>query len=116
MGLIGWNDLIPGMNHEIFSLHLTAEDLLDYYRGHAPLVVVTAESGRTIQFPAVHLRPLIQSNGIHGRFRITYDGEMKFQSLEAVSRSEVSYSTTHRQPRIDEGSTPNGPPHIDTYG
>ncbi len=72
------------MPEETFSLHLSEEDLLQYYRGTATRVSITADSGRVIQFPAVNLRTFISPMGIHGRFRIRFDSRNKFMDLTRI--------------------------------
>ena len=68
-----------------FSLAISAETYLQYYKGTVKAVVVQAEDGRRIQFPAASLKPFIQANGIHGRFRLIFDKNHKFQKLEKIS-------------------------------
>ncbi len=54
-----------------FSLDLSPEDYLRYYRGSAQSVLVQAEDGRRIRLPAANLRPFLLEDGIRGRFEIT---------------------------------------------
>lgn len=67
-----------------FSLAISAETYLQYYKGTVKAVVVQAEDGRRIQFPAESLKPFIQADGIHGRFRLIFDKNHKFQKLEKL--------------------------------
>ena len=68
-----------------FLLSISAETYLQYYKGTVKAVVVKAEDGRRIQFPAKSLIPFIQANGIHGRFRLIFDKNHKFRKLEKIS-------------------------------
>lgn len=68
-----------------FLLSISAETYLQYYKGTVKAVVVKAEDGRRIQFPAESLKPFIQANGIHGRFRLIFDKNHKFRKLEKIS-------------------------------
>lgn len=74
------------MQDVIFSIHLSPEKYLHYYKGSAKNIIVTAEDGRRIQFPASALQPFIKADGIHGRFRLIFDYQHKFQKLEQLSR------------------------------
>ena len=73
------------MQDVVFSLSITPEAYLQYYRGTAKAVIVQAEDGRRVQFPAESLKPYIQADGIHGRFRLVFDKNHKFQKLEKLS-------------------------------
>lgn len=72
------------MQGVIFSLAIAPEVYLQYYRGSARAVIVTAEDGRKIQFPANALQPFIRADGIHGRFRLLFDKNHKFLKLEKI--------------------------------
>lgn len=73
------------MQGVVFSLAIAPEAYLQYYRGTAKAVIVRAEDGRKIQFPAEYLKPYVQADGIHGRFRLVFDKSHKFQKLEKIS-------------------------------
>ncbi len=65
-----------------FTLHITAAELLRYYRGETGLVEVTAHDGRRIRFSAINLRPFVTLEGVHGRFVLRYDENQRLVSLE----------------------------------
>ncbi|MFO7602746.1 MAG: DUF2835 domain-containing protein [Gammaproteobacteria bacterium] len=65
-----------------FSLYLSAEQYLAYYRGYARQVSVLAEDGRRLEFPAEHLRPYLTHEGIRGRFSISFDTQHRFVALQ----------------------------------
>jgi len=73
------------MQDVIFSLSISSESYLKYYQGTVNAVIVRAEDGRKIQFPAEALRPFIKPNGIKGRFRLVYDQAHKFRKLEQLA-------------------------------
>ena len=47
-----------------FSLSISNEKYLQYYKGSAKAVVVTADDGRKIQFPASKLQRFVKHDGI----------------------------------------------------
>lgn len=65
-----------------FSISLTRDQALRYYQGHARFVIVRADNGQRVQFPAEHLRPFIGSDGVHGRFSIEFDSNNKLIGLK----------------------------------
>ena len=67
-----------------FSISLSAERYLQYYRGHARAVIVRSEDGRRIQLPAASLRPFVTAEGIVGRFELTLDENNKLIDIRRV--------------------------------
>ncbi len=65
-----------------FTLHISAHEYQQYYSGSVRNVVVSANDGRIIQFPANILRPFISHDGIHGEFVIEFDDSNKFVSIK----------------------------------
>jgi len=68
-----------------FSISLSAERYLQYYRGHARSVIIRSEDGRRIQLPAVNLRPFVTAEGIVGRFQLTLDENNKLMDIRRVN-------------------------------
>jgi uncharacterized protein DUF2835 len=68
-----------------FSLHISQEEVLRYYQGSANSVVVRAENGQRLQFPAEHIRPFIDQNGVQGTFSISYDNDNKLIGIKRLS-------------------------------
>lgn len=68
----------------VVDVHITAEEYQKYYRQPGTVVNVRARDGRRVQFPANILQPYITHEGVIGAFRIVFDDEGKFQSLEKV--------------------------------
>jgi hypothetical protein len=65
-------------------ISISAEEFLRLYEGSARDVFAISEDGRSIRFPARILQPYVLHDGIHGRFRIHFDAEHKFQSIERI--------------------------------
>ena len=56
-----------------FYLDIPKDEYLRNYSGSAHSVLVQAEDGRTVRFPAVNLRQFVTTEGVHGRFEMTLD-------------------------------------------
>lgn len=69
------------------QLNISASEFLAWYRGTARSVLARADSGQWVEFPASALQKFIHSEGIHGRFVLTYDDNHKFISLEQEKAS-----------------------------
>lgn len=67
-----------------FSLHLSADEYLQYYEGLAKFIQVRSRCGKTLQFPADKLRQFVLADGVHGHFVIRLDDKNKFISLNRV--------------------------------
>ncbi len=65
-----------------FTLRLPPEQLLQFYRGQASSVVARLDDGRTLQFPLSAIRRFVTPEGVHGRFRITFDEAQKLVGVE----------------------------------
>jgi hypothetical protein len=68
-----------------FRLTLTRDQAMLYYQGAAKAIVVTAENGQRIQFPAEHIRPFIDHLGVNGVFKIEFDANNKLLGLKRIS-------------------------------
>ena len=64
-----------------FMLNISAEKYHKYYQGSARFVLVTAEDGRSLKFPARELQRFVTHAGIRGRFEITFDDQFKLVQL-----------------------------------
>ena len=60
-----------------FTLSLSAEKYQSYYQGAAKTVIVTADDGRTLRFPANALQKFITHDGVAGRFEILFDDAIR---------------------------------------
>lgn len=72
------------MQKMTFSMHLSAEKYLQFYKGKAKDVIVKTEDGRTLKFPASRLQSFVGKDGITGRFEILFDDDFKIVSLQRV--------------------------------
>ncbi|OUR62295.1 hypothetical protein A9Q74_05480 [Colwellia sp. 39_35_sub15_T18] len=66
-----------------FSLKMTTKEFLPYYQGKAQTIVVTSNQGLRLQFPAMHIRSYLKSDGINGYFCLHTENN-KFLSLTEV--------------------------------
>lgn len=67
-----------------FSLHLSAEEYLQYYEGLAKAIQVRSFCGKTIQFPADKMREFILKDGLHGTFVMRLNSHNKFLSVKRL--------------------------------
>jgi hypothetical protein len=67
-----------------FSLNISKNEFLPYYRGHIQSIVVTTNLRTTIQFPAMHLRSHLTNDGIYGHCSLETKNN-KFLSLIKLS-------------------------------
>ncbi len=68
-----------------FRLAISADEAGRYYQGTAHSVVVTAENGQKLQFPASHIRPFINQLGVRGYFSIQFDKNNKLIALKKIA-------------------------------
>lgn len=66
-----------------FSIKMSTNDFLPYYQGKIQNIVVTTIQGKTVQFPAMHLRKFLTSTGISGFFCLKTQNN-KFLSLDKL--------------------------------
>jgi len=66
-----------------FSLNISKNDFLPYYRGEILSIVVTTNLGTTVNFPAMHLRKHLTGSGIYGHFCLETKNN-KFLSLSKL--------------------------------
>lgn len=63
---------------------MTSAEFYPYYQGKIHSIVVTANSGVRVQFPAMHMREYLLSSGISGYFCMETRNN-KFLSLTKIS-------------------------------
>lgn len=68
-----------------FRLAINADEASRYYRGTAHFVVVIADNGQKVQFPARVIRPFINQQGVSGYFSIQFDDDNKLIAIKKVS-------------------------------
>jgi hypothetical protein len=64
-----------------FTLNISSDDYLHYYRGAAAWIRIVADNGQTLKLPAGNFRKFLTHNGIHGRFMIEFDENYKLVNL-----------------------------------
>lgn len=64
-----------------FTLHLSAEEYLQYYEGVVNAIQVRSSCGKIIQFPADKMRKFVLKDGVHGSFIIQLDDNNKMLSV-----------------------------------
>lgn len=64
-----------------FRLDISPDDYLAYYQRAARDIVVRADDGRRIRFPASALQRFVAHDGIHGRFELRFDADHKLLGL-----------------------------------
>ena len=68
-----------------FTLHLSADEYLQFYEGIAKAIQVRSRCGKIIQFPASTMRKFVLQDGVHGVFIIQLDDQNKFLSIRRLS-------------------------------
>lgn len=68
-----------------FHLNFTPEQIQHYYSGVARQVVVRADDGRRIQFPAAWLQRFVTHKGVHGLFEMRFGADRKLIDLQRIS-------------------------------
>jgi hypothetical protein len=68
----------------IVDLDLSPDALKHVYRGDAREVVARSRDGRIVRFPASILKPYVEHDGVHGSFRIFFDGGHRFQRIDRL--------------------------------
>ena len=76
-----------------FSLIISPDDFLAYYRREKELVRVTTFDGYSLQFRAAHLRAWVRPEGVAGIFEIRFDERRCFQSLTQIKALSVGGNT-----------------------
>ena len=72
------------MPHTTFSLALSNEQLLLFYRAQKNRVQVTSDDGTVLSIPWEVLQPFVTADGIVGSFVITFDGHGKLGKLRSI--------------------------------
>jgi hypothetical protein len=67
-----------------FTVRISPERFVDYYRGTVQMVQVRCTDGHTLRFPASLLQRFVTEEGIHGDFVLTCDGNNKCIELRRV--------------------------------
>ena len=73
-----------GQRQFIFSIHLSRQAFLDYYKGSAKTILVISECARRVSFPPLRLIPFVTHEGVSGRFLLKVDKDNRFVSLQRL--------------------------------
>ncbi len=68
----------------IVSLAISEKEILKYYKGSAKFILAQTQQGQTVRFPINVVRQFVTTDGIQGRFAISYSKEGKFESIEKL--------------------------------
>ncbi|HTN34817.1 MAG TPA: DUF2835 domain-containing protein [Marinobacter sp.] len=72
------------MQQIIVDISISPDQWIKLYQGLATEVNTRARDGRSVRFPARILSRFYLNDGINGTFRILFDDEGKFQSVERL--------------------------------
>ncbi|MDA1276937.1 MAG: DUF2835 domain-containing protein [Verrucomicrobia bacterium] len=72
------------MANIVIDLDISAGQYLAWYKGIVRNVVTRSREGLSVQFPANVLQKFVTMDGIQGVFRLTYDENNKFVSIEQL--------------------------------
>lgn len=64
---------------------ISPDEWIKFYQGSATDVHTTARDGRSVRFPARILSRFYLKDGIKGSFRIVFDDQGKFASVERLA-------------------------------
>lgn len=65
-----------------FAINLSARECQEYYQGHYTSLKVMSDVGKTVMFPARHIRPFMTNSGVRGIFKLYLDEQNKFIKIE----------------------------------
>ena len=72
------------MQQIIVDISISPDEWIKLYQGVATDVRTTARDGRSVSFPARILSRFFLKDGIQGSFRILFDDQGKFASIERL--------------------------------
>ena len=72
------------MQQIILDVNISPDEWIKLYQGVAKDVHTTARDGRSVRFPARILSRFFLQDGIRGSFRIVFDANGKFSSIERL--------------------------------
>ncbi|MEC7816580.1 MAG: DUF2835 domain-containing protein [Pseudomonadota bacterium] len=72
------------MQQIIVDINISPDEWIKLYQGVATDVHTTARDGRSVRFPARILSRFFLQDGIRGSFRIVFDQNGKFTSIERL--------------------------------
>ncbi|WP_300496799.1 DUF2835 domain-containing protein [Marinobacter sp.] len=72
------------MQQIIVDVNISPDEWIKLYQGSATDVHTTARDGRSVRFPARILSRFYLRDGVQGSFRILFDDQGKFVSVERL--------------------------------
>lgn len=73
------------MRKSTFSISLSSDQVLQFYKGQADMLRARTEDGTSISIPFDIISRFVTHHGIHGRFEIRYNSNGKFQGISRIS-------------------------------
>lgn len=73
------------MQQIIVDIEIGPDEWIKLYQGTATDVRTTARDGRSVRFPARIVSRFYLKEGIRGTFRILFNDQGKFESIERIS-------------------------------
>ncbi len=67
-----------------FSLSISSQEFLRFYKGNADRVEIVDVQGRCLHIHARHFLPFLSELGVRGRFQLILDKEKNFESLKLI--------------------------------
>lgn len=80
-GYCGWMNAPHSIR---FRLAIAADEYLAYYQRRAQDVIVKAEDGRTVRFPANAVQRFLNHQGVYGLFEMQFDDKRKLINMERI--------------------------------
>lgn len=76
--------MVPALNAVFVNIYISPDEYQRWYQGSAQNVRAYTVDGRSVIFPATILRQFVTRRGIEGRFKISFDRENRFKSIEKI--------------------------------
>lgn len=68
-----------------FSLNISSQDMMKYYRGDANVIATTSDQGLKLQLPVINFRQYITDIGLNGHFEMELDENNKLLTLTKIA-------------------------------
>ncbi len=72
------------MNQIIVDIRISPDQYIKQYRQPGCMVNTVSRDGRTVRFPADLLRRFLLHDGVNGSFKIQFNTDGKFKSIERI--------------------------------
>lgn len=77
--------LEPDLKQIVVDLNISEAEYLRVYQGQARQVLAYSIDGRRVRFPVNLLQRFVTRSGVAGRFRIRFDDQGRFHSIEKIA-------------------------------